>query len=168
MQTQNELFIKMALDIWNVYISRTDVLANSLTDEQLQHEVSPGRNSGVYLLGHLAAVHDAMLPLLGLGNKLYPELENIFIKNPDKSGLPKPSIKQIRESWKAVNEKLAAHFSKMTAEEWFQRHSAVSEEDFNKEPHRNKLNLVINRTNHLSSHYGQMIFLKATTTTTNE
>lgn len=159
MQTQNDLFVKMALDIWSVYISRTDKLINSLTDEQLQKEVSPGRNSGVYLVGHLAAVHDGMFPLLGLGDKLYPELENIFVKNPDKSGLPKPSIKQIRESWKTVNEKLASHFSKMSAEEWFTKHNAVSEEDFKKEPHRNKLNLVINRTNHLSGHYGQMIFL---------
>ncbi len=143
MQTQNDLFIKMALDTWNVYISRTNKLADSLTDEQLQQEVSPGRNSGVYLLGHLAAVHDAMLPLLGLGDKLYPELENIFIKNPDKSGLPKPSVKQIRESWKAVNETLASHFAKMSADDWFTKHRAVSEEDFKKEPHRNKLNLVI-------------------------
>lgn len=161
MQTQIELFVKMALDIWNVYISRTDALISSLTDEQLQQEVSPGRNSGVYLVGHLAAVHDGMLPLLGFGDKLYPELENLFLKNPDKSSLPKPPIQQIRENWKTLNEKLASHFSKMTAEDWFQKHSAVSEEDFKKEPHRNKLNLIINRTNHLSNHYGQMIFLKA-------
>lgn len=161
MQTQNELFVKMALDIWNAYINRADTLVNSLTDEQLQHEVSPGRNSGVYLVGHLATVHDGMLPLLGLGDKLYPELENIFLKNPDKSGLPKPSINEIREHWKTVNEKLALHFYKMNSDDWFQKHSAVSEEDFEKEPHRNKLNLVINRTNHLSGHYGQMVFLQA-------
>ncbi len=159
MQTQNELFVKMALDAWNIYISRTNKLAESLTDEKLQNEVSSGRNSGLYLLGHLAAVHDAMLPLLGLGNTLYPELENIFIKNPDKSGIPKPSIKQVRENWKAINDTLSSHFAKMSADDWFKKHNAVSEEDFKKEPHRNKLNLLMNRTNHLSGHYGQMIFL---------
>lgn len=41
-----------------------------------------------------------------------------------------------------------------------QKHSAVSEEDFAKEPHRNKLNLLLNRTNHLSYHHGQLVFLK--------
>ena len=164
MQNQNDLFVKMALDIWNVYISRTDKLVESLSDDQLQKEVSAGRNSGVYLVGHLAAVHDGMLPLLGLGDKLYPELENIFIKNPDKSGIAKPSVTQIRQNWKTVNETLASHFAKMSSDEWFTKHRAVSEEDFKKEPHRNKLNLLINRTNHLSGHYGQMIFLNATTT----
>jgi hypothetical protein len=159
MQTQNELFVKMALDLWNVYLNRTTKVAESLTDEKLQSEVSPGRNSGIYLLGHLATVHDGMLPLLGFGDKLYPELENIFLKNPDKSGIPKPSIKQVRAYWKTINETLAAHFAKMSTDDWFTKHTAVSEEDFKKEPHRNKLNLLMNRTNHLSGHYGQMIFL---------
>jgi hypothetical protein len=44
--------------------------------------------------------------------------------------------------------------------EWFNRHTVVSEADFEKEPHRNKLNLLINRTNHLSYHLGQLIYLK--------
>ena len=60
---QQQLIIKMALDAWHVYINRTDKLFNELTDEQLVNEVAPGRNTGIYLLGHLAAVHDAMLPL---------------------------------------------------------------------------------------------------------
>lgn len=160
MATQQKLFIKLALDSWSIYISRVTKLIDELTDEQLQREVSPGRNSGVYLVGHLAAVHDAMLPLLGLGEKLYPELENIFIKNPDKSSLEKPSIKLIRQYWKNVNDALASRFEKMQAEEWFQRHSAISEADFQNEPNRNKLNVLINRTNHMAGHYGQMVFLK--------
>ena len=153
----------MVLDAWNVYISRTDKLFNELTDEQLANEVAPGRNTGVYLLGHLAAVHDAMLPLCGLGEKLYPELEDIFIKNPDKSGLEKPATKELRKSWIEVNEKLSRHFSQFAAGEWFQKHTAVSAEDFAKEPHRNKLNVLINRTNHLANHLGQLVFLKTNT-----
>ncbi len=77
---QQELIIKMALDAWNIYVSRTDKLFNELTDEQLASEVAPGRNTGIYLLGHLAAVHDAMLPLFSLGERLYPQLEEIFKK----------------------------------------------------------------------------------------
>ena len=57
----------MALDGWNSQIKRTNQLFDSLTDEQLANEVAPNRNTGVYLLGHLAAVHDGMLALLGLG-----------------------------------------------------------------------------------------------------
>ena len=63
--------------------------------------------------------------------------------------------------WKEVNNVLSERFLKMPVNEWFQKHNAVSEVDFAKEPHRNKLNMVINRTNHLANHLGQLILLKA-------
>ena len=150
----------MALDAWNIQIDRTNKLFNSLSDDQLGQEVAPGRNSGIYLLGHLTAVHDALFPLLGLGEKLYPQLDEIFIKNPDKSGLAKPATKELRNSWNDVNEKLQKHFNHFSIEEWFQRHTAISEADFEKEPHRNRLNVLLNRTSHLANHLGQLIFLK--------
>ena len=80
MTNQQQLIIKMALDPWNTQIMKADKLFNDLSDEQLQEEVAAGRNSGIYLLGHLTAIHDALFPLLGLGEKLYPPLEYIFIK----------------------------------------------------------------------------------------
>jgi hypothetical protein len=49
----------------------------------------------------------------------------------------------------------------MDSKTWFERHTSVSEEDFLKEPHRNKLNVLLNRTNHQSYHFGQMILLQA-------
>jgi hypothetical protein len=157
---QQQLFVKMALDAWNIQIDRTNKLFNSLSDDQLGQEVAPGRNTGIYLLGHLTAVHDALFPLLGLGKKLYPQLDDIFIKNPDKSGLGKPETKELRNYWNEVNGKLEKHFSNFSIEEWFQRHTAISEADFEKEPHRNRLNVLLNRTSHLANHLGQLIFLK--------
>jgi hypothetical protein len=47
----------------------------------------------------------------------------------------------------------------MKADEWFNKHTAVSAEDFAKEPHRNKLNVIVNRTNHTSYHLGQLVYL---------
>lgn len=160
MENKTELVIKMVLDAWNIELKRTNTLLNELTDDQLSKEVSPGRNTGVYLLGHLVAVHDALFPLLGLGKKMHPHLEDIFIINPDKSGLPKTSINDLRNLWNEVNSKLSEHFNQFTPEEWFQKHTSVNEEDFTKEPHRNRLNVVISRTNHLSYHHGQLAFLK--------
>jgi len=154
-----QLIIKMTLDAWNVYINRSDQLFDSLTDEQLQRETAAGRNTGIYLLGHLTAVHDALFPLLGLGEKLYPQLEDIFIKNPDRSGIQKPVIKNLRNYWSEVNKKLSQHFNQFTADDWFLKHNSITDEDFEIEPHRNKLNVLINRTNHLSYHLGQLAFL---------
>jgi hypothetical protein len=156
---KTEVFIKMVISNWQTQSSRLNTLFDKLTDEQLAAETSPGRNTGVYLLGHMAAVHDGMLPLLGFGDKLYPELEEVFIKNPDKAGLPKPATSTLRECWKKISATLDSHIDAMEPEEWFTRHNSVSEEDFAKEPHRNKLNIIINRTNHLSTHLGQLIYL---------
>ena len=158
-----DLFIKMVLDNWNVYVKRTDDLFNALSDEQLMSQVSPGRNRGIYLLGHLAAVHDRMLPLLGFEKQRYPDLEAPFHDNPDDPNSNTHSIIELKKRWKEINETLSGHFQKQSREDWFQKHTAVSEEDFKKEPNRNKLNVIINRSGHLASHYGQLLFLKPRT-----
>jgi hypothetical protein len=156
----SELFIKMALDAWYSYIDRTDKLFAGLSDEQLAREVSPGRNRGIYLLGHLACVHDRMLPLLGFEAQRYPHLDDPFHDLPDRAVAVLPPASELRTNWRAVNEALADHFSGMSSQAWFEKHTAVSQEDFSLQPHRNKLNVVLNRTGHLASHYGQLLFLK--------
>lgn len=158
--TTPQLIVKMNLDAWNSHVSRTGKLINSLSDEELAQETAPGRNTGTYLLGHLVAVHDAMIPLMNLGNKSYPLLEDIFIKNPDNSGMEKPPVHDLRNYWAEVHTNLASLFQKITPDEWFTKHTAVGAEDFEKEPHRNKLNILISRTNHLGYHLGQLAYLK--------
>ena len=155
-----EIFIKMVLSAWETQNSNFNQLLDSLTDEQLSKEISPGRNTGIYLLGHLTAISDAMLPLLGFGEKLFPELESVFINNPDKAGLKKPPIDELKKCLGVVNKKLYESITATSAVDWFTRHMAISEEDFAKEPHRNKLNVIINRTNHMANHLGQMLMLK--------
>lgn len=158
--TSETIFIKMVLDAWNTYIKRTDELFNSLSDEQLMKEIAPGRNRGMYLLGHLAAVHDRILPLLELGDPLHPELWQPFVEKPDKEDTELPSTQTLREYWKEINTRLADNISRLSPEVWFQKHTAVSKEDFANEPYRNKLNIIVNRTNHLANHLGQLLLLK--------
>jgi hypothetical protein len=160
LKPQEELFIKMVLDAWQTQIKYADDLFNSLSDKQLLSEIAPGRNRGIYLLGHLTAVHDRMLPLLGLGDQRYPDLYKSFVEDADNAQANFPPVEDLRNYWKEVNNFLSEHFSKLSSSEWFQKHTAVSEIDFAKEPHRNKLNVVINRTNHLSSHLGQLLLIK--------
>lgn len=160
MVNQQQLIIKMALDAWNTRLTRADKLLNSLSDEELKGEVAPGRNSGIYLFGHLIAVHDALFPLLGIGEKLYPGLEDIFLKKPDRSGIEKPGVEELKNYWSDVHNKLSQHFNDFTFDEWFQKHTDVSDKDFEKEPNRNRLNVLLNRTNHFSYHLGQLAFLK--------
>lgn len=156
----NQLILKMVFDRWNASIKNWNTLLNSFSDEQLQKEIAPNKNRGIYLLGHLVAVHDEMLVLLDVGKKLYPELHKIFIDSPDKSVVEIPSVKELRESWSKVCEVLQQEFEKLQPEEWFEKHTAVSADDFAKEPHRNKLNIIISRTTHLNYHTGQLVLLK--------
>jgi hypothetical protein len=74
--------------------------------------------------------------------------------------LETPSVAELRKYWKEVNAKLSAAITTTTSNEWFAKHTAVSAEDFAKEPLRNKLNVLISRTNHQSYHLGQLIYLK--------
>ena len=156
----NETMVKMVFDRWNGSINNWDTLLNSLTEEQLQKEIVPGKNRGIYLLGHLIAVHDDMLILLKMGDKLYPELNEPFIKQADKVATQIPSTTELRAMWAKQNEVLNEKFNKTTTDEWFTKHTAVTEEDFIKEPQRNKLNIIITRTSHLQYHIGQIALLK--------
>ena len=156
----DQTMIKMILDRWYALIKNFDTFLNSVTDEQLQKEVAPNKNRGIYLLGHLIAVHDDILPILNFGDKLYPELYEPFLKSPDKSISEISSAQELRAFWSKQNEVLTQKFDSLQPDEWFQKHTSISAEDFIKEPHRNKLNVIITRTSHLSYHLGQFVLLK--------
>jgi hypothetical protein len=152
--------VKMNLDRWNASIKSADTLFNALSDETLQKEVAPGKNRGMYLLGHLIAVHDDMLRLLDMGDKMYPELFEPFIKAPDKKVAELPSVATLKTYWTKQCEVMAQKFEATPAEAWFEKHTAVTAEEFASEPHRNKLNIIITRTSHLQYHLGQLVLLK--------
>lgn len=152
--------VKMILDRWNASLKNLDSLLDSIADEQLEKETSPGRNKGTYILGHLIAVHDHMLPLLNFGERKYPELEKTYIDSPDKAMNDYHSAKELRTIWNEQKADLKQKMEGLTAEQWFEKHTAVTEEDFAKEPHRNKLNIILTRTTHLAYHTGQMVYLK--------
>lgn len=156
---EQEVFIKMVLDAWNSKQSQFDKLLSELSDEQLQKEVAPGRNRGVYLLGHLTALADSIFPLLGY-EKLAPHLFQPFVHTPDKQYGDLPGVNELRQEWIRVKTTLTEKMTAISPDEWFQKHTSISEEDFAKEPHRNKLNVVLSRVSHLDYHLGQLQFLK--------
>src|SRR6185312_15166535 len=92
-----DLLIKMITDSWQKQITATNKIFDNLSNEELLHEVAPGRNRGIYLLGHLTAVHDRMLPLLRFEEAKYPELKPVFLDAPDKSVEAIPSAPQLRQ-----------------------------------------------------------------------
>jgi hypothetical protein len=150
-------YVALGLKVWKAQIERADKLFGSLSSEEILREVAPGGNRLLYLWGHLTAMHDAMLPLLGLRERLYPEFDVAFVSNPDKSRAGIPSHEQVRQAWNAVNGELSKGLEKMSWSDWLQRHSAVSAEDFAKDASRNRFAILLSRTNHLSYHLGQAV-----------
>ncbi len=145
-----------AAKAWTGAIATLDKQFASFTDDELQQEIAPGKNRVFYLLGHLTAVHDRMLPLLRLGDRLHPELDQPFLTNADRTSPDQITAAALRAAWAAVNAKLNAAVVALPAEEWLTRHDAVSEEDFAKEPHRNRLSVLSSRTTHAGFHSGQL------------
>jgi uncharacterized damage-inducible protein DinB len=159
--TTEEQLSNAALNAWKLVTGRLDTAITPLTDEQLQRQVAPGKNRLLYLVGHLTAVHDRMFSLLGLGERLHPELDEIYITNPDRA-LPDPvSAADLKRAWSEVNSKLTAAFEKLTPQQWLEKHTAVSDEDFAKDPTRNRLAVLMSRTNHVAFHTGQAALIKS-------
>jgi len=71
-----------------------------------------------------------------------------------------PSAKELRTAWNKMNKTLNANFDKMQTGDWFQKHTAVTEEEFAGEPPRNKLNIMLTRSTHLAYHHGQFILIR--------
>ena len=105
-------YVALGLKVWKAQIERADKLFEGLSSEDLLREIAPGRNRLLYLWGHLTATHDAMLPLLGLRERIHPEFDLAFISNPDKTQAAIPSHEQVRQAWKIVNGELSKGFKK--------------------------------------------------------
>ncbi|OAQ38085.1 hypothetical protein A5893_14875 [Pedobacter psychrophilus] len=157
---QTELIVKMVKDRWIASLKSCDHLLSILSDEDLLREIAPSKNRGIYLLGHLIAVHDDMIRLLDMGEKQYPSLYEPFLKLPDHPDTPMPSVSELRTFWSEQCNVLNQKFEGLKPEQWLEKHTAVSDEDFVKDPSRNKLNIIITRTSHLQYHIGQMVLLK--------
>jgi len=84
--TSHKLSVQVAINSWRLVVERANKTLSNLPEDQLSKEVAPGRNRLIYLWGHLTAIHDAMFPILGLGERLHPDLDAIFVSIPDEAG----------------------------------------------------------------------------------
>jgi hypothetical protein len=156
----DEFVITTVVASWKLVIDRLDERFAQFNDEQLQKQIAPNKNRLFYLLGHLTAVHDRMLPMLGIGERLHPELDEAYLTNPDRTIADPLSASDLKRAWSEVNSAITSDFEGFSVDDWLKKHSAVSDEDFSKDPTRNRLAVFLNRTNHASFHTGQIALAK--------
>lgn len=150
---------KQLIASWQVHHKRIDKLIEKLKEEDWYKETAPGRNRGIYLLGHLIAINDAMGELLGAAPRKYAHLDEAFLKLPDNSGLPLPTVTELIGYWRELNERQLPFLESLTTAQWLEPHTAVSAADFALNPMRNKLNVFISRLTHEAYHLGQLVYL---------
>jgi hypothetical protein len=152
----SDIFAKTALASWKITLGHLDKLLAGFSDDDLQKEIAPGKNRIYYLVGHLAAVHDRMFPLLRLGARKHAELDDEFLTNPDRSRPDRLSAAGVRQLYNDINSALTRDMEALSADAWLERHDAISPEDFAKEPLRNRLAVLLSRTAHVQFHTGQI------------
>ena len=153
-----------ALDIarlqWTQYNKRMEKVITSTPDNLFNQPIIPGGNSPSWILGHLVDTDDALIELLGIGTRLHPELGKIYHHVRGNNQDNHLSKEELLKSWKEILEKLDSAFASWDEKEWMSKHTAVSAEDFAKEPQRNKLNVMLTRVTHKASHLGQIAMFK--------
>jgi uncharacterized damage-inducible protein DinB len=131
-------------------------MLEAISEEQFSKPIVPGGNSPSWLFGHLADTDDMLLELFGIGTRLHPELGKIYHHERGVNQTGHLSKAELVANWKEVLTALDQAFKNMKEADWHNRHTAVSEEDFKKEPQRNKLNVMLSRVTHKASHLGQI------------
>jgi len=152
--SNEETLVAAAVATWKNNLERASKLFTNLDIAALEQQVAPGRNRLIYLWGHLAATHDKMLHLLGVAERVHPEFDEIFLASPDQTN-DLPGAEVLRAWWDEVNRRLSGGIGRFTVNDWLAKHAAVAEEDFAKDPLRNRFSILLTRTNHLAYHLGQ-------------
>src|SRR5260370_16474531 len=111
MMKSEQCTAKTAIASWQNTVGRADKAFAALTEEQFLREVAPGRNRIIYLLGHLTAVNDATHTILGIGERLHPELDSMFISQPDRATEALPFVPELRKYCTYLNTSLIQQFT---------------------------------------------------------
>ena len=152
-----KLLSQTVLNSWKSVNQRVSALITQLSEEQFQGEIAPGRNRALYIVGHLTAVSDRMFPLLGLGERRFPNLDTAYLEHADRKEADPLAPADLKAAWQDLATQLTDALDAFTPEEWLQKHTAVSDADFAKDPGRNRMAVVQTRTNHISYHMGQLM-----------
>jgi len=131
-------------------------MMDAISEENFNKPIVANGNSPSWLFGHLADTDDLLLGLFGVGERLYPGLAITYHheRGTNQSGHLKKQ--ELNEKWKTIVAALDSVFKRMTESDWQGRHMAITEEDFKKEPQRNKLNVLLSRVTHKAWHLGQI------------
>src|ERR1043166_7989271 len=69
---------KLLYEMWKAMSVWTSGIINSLSEVELQQRIAPGKNHGIWILGHLVESEDDLSLFIGTGELGFPEYEKTF------------------------------------------------------------------------------------------
>ncbi len=126
-----------------------------LTDDEFKMEIYPGKNHGVWLLGHLVTSDDDFSMFMGKGEVMFPEYYEVFGQG-SKLLPPEeyPPVSELRSAWKKVCEKNRKIYSELTDDELQLPHALVKNID--KDYFKTKERVIMAWHLHQLYHAGQL------------
>ncbi|HZV13116.1 MAG TPA: DinB family protein [Candidatus Kapabacteria bacterium] len=130
MKTRSQTFKEQR----QIMVDWVNMYLDALTDDELKMEIVPGRNHGVWILGHLIASDDDLSLYINKEPVLYPDCQELFQQGSVlKSVESYPPISELRRRWKAVCEKNEILFDQLRDEMLDEPHEMIKgdpEKDF--------------------------------------
>jgi uncharacterized damage-inducible protein DinB len=126
-----------------------------LSDEDFKTELSPGKNHGVWILGHMIVCDDDFSLYMGKGELLYPEFAETFGQS--SKILPVedyPPVAELKGWWNKVCLKNKKIYSELKDSEFDEPHALVT--DFEKDFFKTKGRVVMAWQLHQMYHNGQL------------
>lgn len=133
---------------------------DSLNDKEFEMELSPGKNHGVWILGHLIASDDDFSVYMGNGELLFPEYAEMFGQGSKLLNVSDyPEVSKLRIQWKEVFEKNKKIYENLKDEEFEQIPENMKGEALNYFTSKGKI--VMAWQLHQMYHGGQLSVLAA-------
>ncbi|MFM8912176.1 MAG: DinB family protein [Flammeovirgaceae bacterium] len=152
--------LQICLLQWDALNKRMSKTLDSISEENFHRPIVANGNSPSWIMGHLVEADDALLELLGIGPRLFPNLSKIYHHERGTNQSGHLAKAELVNCFKIVSEALNKTFKSWSENDWLSKHTAVSDADFEKEPHRCRLNVMLSRVSHKASHLGQITLLK--------
>ena len=154
MSLKNPL-ISLYSDQYDVMVDWVIGCINPLSDEEYKQELSPGKSTGIWILGHLVVCDDDFSEYMGKGKILYPELIELFGQG-SKPVSPEnyPSVSALKEYWNNVCVKNRKVYSELNDSELDEPHALMANN--NDDYFKTKKGVIVHWQLHQMYHAGQL------------
>lgn len=153
--------VKALHEQWKIMAGWISGNLKSLTDDEIKVSLAPGKNHGVWILGHLIQSEDELSIFLGRGPYLYPENEQLFSQGSKLQDVGSyPPVEILRKQWENVKSKNDSLLSGIRDEELNEPHCGSLPDSFEGEDFfRTKGRCIMIWNLHQMYHNGQLAVL---------